>query len=83
MGVIGKNIAAIGRNSLDVYLFHGFFLSMFNLELFGNWIGRTSNYVIELIVLLVISFIVAVLSLLLGIIIKQSCFLSKFIYGKY
>ena len=82
LGFIGKNLATIGFHSLNVYLFHGFFLSMFNLELLSSWVGRTSNYAIELIILFLISLFVAVLAIWAGLLVQHSSILSKYLYGK-
>ena len=81
-GVIGNYFNYFGIKSLDIYLYHGFVLSLFNLEFFNLWVSGTLNIMIEIIVSIIIAVVVAITCILIGNIIKSSPVTYRIIYGK-
>lgn len=79
--LIEKQLAVIGKNSLEIYLFHYFFLRSLHLSTFGEWIEKSDNDLIEFIVGLVFAVICAYVCILAGYVIKRSKLLSMIIYG--
>ena len=78
-----ESLAYIGKNSLDVYIYHFFIIKLLFLSDFGSWVTKTENYFIEAIVSLFLSIIIAYLCILIGLLIKQSHILSQIVYGKF
>lgn len=73
----------IGQSSIDVYLFHFFFLNVINLYMVGDWIDRTNNYLIEFFFVLFIALLLSLLSICLANLIKKSRLLYSVIYGRF
>lgn len=80
-GLLGIRLAYFGKNSLDIYLFHGFVLGLLNLEFFSLWASQTGNILIELVASVLISIIVSLICITIGRTIKQSLLFEKIIYG--
>ena len=79
---IEGELARLGRGSLDVYIFHFFFLWTINLRPFGNYCVETGNLFLHVLVAILLSIVIAYLSLLIGYILKTSNLLQTIIYGK-
>lgn len=47
--VLDRQLGLIGRNTLDIYIYHYFLLQMISLPLLGKWISSTGNYFIRCI----------------------------------
>ncbi len=71
----------IGKYSIDVYLFHFFFLNAINLKMVGDWVDRTNNYLIEFFFVSCIALLVSFLSICIAKLIKKSRLLYSVIYG--
>lgn len=80
-----NELARIGRNSLDVYIYHYFFIgtSIINLSPLGNWFAQSRNTFLELITALILAILVTYLSIGIGCIVKKSNLLSRVVYGKF
>ena len=81
---ITKELSRAGRNSLDAYIFHFFFLRLkggLSFPSLGMWFRSTENYVLEFFVLLIIAIFIAYLSMGVGYIIRQSKILNKVFFG--
>lgn len=76
-----NQLALIGRYSLEVYIFHYFFLVNTNISFIQSWAMTTHNGVIELLLLVVISVTIAYLSMFIGWLFHQEKWLSRIIYG--
>lgn len=81
--VLDKQLGLIGRNTLDIYIYHYFLLQIISLPLLGKWISSTENYFIEGILLILLSLSIAYASIVIGKIIKKSRWLDKMIYGRF
>ena len=79
---VERELARLGRGSLDVYIFHFFFLWTISLHPFGNYCFETGNLLLFVLVSAVLSIIIAYLCLLIGHILKSSNLLQTIIYGK-
>lgn len=80
-GTIGGGLSYFGSQTLDIYLYHGFVLGLFNLQLFSLWVCNSSNLLIEIIVSVIIAIITSVVCISVGKIIKHSTALSWVVYG--
>lgn len=79
--VFEKMLGNIGRNSLDVYILHYFFLSAINLPLLGPWFCNTHNYFLELVLLILLAIPVAGCCIIIGRILRKSDFIQVIFYG--
>lgn len=78
---IESELARIGRCSLDVYIYHVFFLHKFGLTFVGEFCTRTNNLWMELLLLIVTSLLIAYSSMLIGWILKRSHLVNDIVYG--
>lgn len=75
----------IGRKSIDVYIYHYFFLipvGAFNLKSIGKWLGSTNNVLLEFLLCAVIAAFIAWMCLGIGYVVRQSNLLKKVVYGE-
>lgn len=72
----------VGKSSIDVYLFHFFFLNAINLQFVGQMIDRTHNYFLQLLFLITLALFLAHITILIGQLLRKSKMLSFAIYGK-
>lgn len=80
----GKELSRIGRNSLDVYIFHFFFLRCrggYNLTETGQWFVQTNNYFLQFLITFIIAIVTAYFCILFGKIIRRSQLLNMIVYG--
>lgn len=83
---VENELDRIGRHSMDVYIYHYFFvfpLGSFVFPCLGKWFLNTCNYLLEFIFVLLIAVFIAYMTILVGYIIKQSKILDTVIYGKF
>ena len=78
-----RQLGLIGRNTLDIYIYHYFLLQMISLPLLGKWISSTGNYFIEGVLLILLSLSIAYASIVIGKTIKKSHWLGKVVYGRF
>ena len=81
--VLDRQLGLIGRNTLDIYIYHYFLLQMISLPLLGKWISSTGNYFIEGVLLILLSLSIAYASIVIGKTIKKSHWLGKVVYGRF
>lgn len=84
--IIENELTKIGRVSLDVYIYHYFFvfpLGSLNFRHLGEWFINTNNYFLEFIFVALLSIVTAYLAMTIGYIIKQSTILEQLVYGKF
>lgn len=81
--VLDRQLGLIGRNTLDIYIYHYFLLQMISLPLLGKWISSTGNYFIEGVLLILLSLSIAYASIVIGKTIKKSHWLDKVAYGRF
>lgn len=77
-----RELARLGRGSLDVYIFHYFFLWTISLHPFGTYCFETGNLLLFVLVSAGLSIVIAYLCLLVGHILKSNNILQTIIYGK-
>ena len=75
-------LSYIGKSSIDVYLFHFFFLNAINLHDLGTWVDDSKNYFLQSVLILGIALLISCLCILLAKIIRKSHLLLFIIYGK-
>lgn len=76
-------LAYMGQHSLDIYLYHFFFVHILYLCVFGTWVRATNNYLIECFVTILMALIVAQASIFVGFVVRKSQLLDKIVYGHY
>lgn len=81
--VIERELARIGRGSLDVYIYQYFFLYSVKLSPLGRWFVETDNVLLEVLTVLVFAVIITYVSLLTGWVLKRSLLLKNIIYGEF
>lgn len=78
-----NTLSYIGRNTLDIYIYHFFIVVNINLQMVGTWLNTTNNHIIETFFVVLISIIICYISILMGRIIKNSFVLDSVIYGRF
>lgn len=81
--VLERELARIGRGSLDIYVLHYFFINIIHLNPFGVWLSETHNYLIEALFALTLSVVIAYMCIFAGAILHKSDFVENVIYGKF
>ena len=72
----------IGRNSLDIYLFHYFFIHVGYMKIVGNYFLEYPNFIMETIVTLVYALIIVYCSIYTGKLLRESKVISKVLFNK-
>ena len=75
----------IGTRTLDIYMYHSFFLSgsfvIFDLQGLKNYEMINSNPIIYLILAMLVTFFLSYVSIAIGYLVRKSDFLGKNVYG--
>lgn len=79
---IERCLALAGRKSLDIYIYHYFFISFFVATNIGAYMNQ-SNYLFYLGYLVIVNIIVTTAAIITGIIVQKSSFLNNLVYGKW
>lgn len=80
-----NELTKIGKGSLDIYIFHYFFLRPvggYRFTELGEWLQQTNNWLLEFFILTIIAVLTSYCCLLIGHVIRQSKILSIIIYCK-
>lgn len=80
---IEKQLAYFGRNTLDIYIYHFFFGHLILWGKMNIWLEDNHYYLVEILLTLIISCLIAYLTIFVGKLIRQSNLLDKFIYGNF
>ena len=81
--VLENLLGYIGKNSLDVYIFHYFILTTINLKVIGVWLHKDDNFFIELFIVTLLAILIAYITILFGKAIKKSCLINDIVYGNF
>ena len=81
-GKVENALSYLGRNSMGIYLYHGFVLFIFNLSFLSVWVNETSNYGFEIVISFIIAIIIAIFSMIIDRIVKESKLLCYILYGE-
>ena len=81
--MIENLLGHIGKNSLDVYIFHYFILITINLEDVGVWLHKDGNLFIEVILVTILAILIAYIAILFGKSIKKSELINDIVYGNF
>lgn len=73
----------IGKNSLDVYIYHYFILTTINLKEIGAWLHKDDNFFIEFFIVTPLAILIAYITILFGKAIKKSCLINDIVYGNF
>lgn len=80
---IESTLAFMGRNSLDIYIWHFLFLRCFNLNFLKQIFMDGMNSLLELFIAIFISVFISYIALFFGKLLKQSNFIRKYFYGEW
>lgn len=81
--IVSNALAKIGRHSLDIYIYHFFFVFALRLSGWHEYFIASDNLLLESVIVAILSVTIAYSCIGIGILIRQSEFLEKLIYGKY
>ncbi|WP_288360957.1 acyltransferase family protein [uncultured Bacteroides sp.] len=81
--VVEHALAYIGRNTLDIYVLHYFFVNSINLVIVDKWLQSTGNTPLSFVVSLLLAIPITYVSIGLGYILHKSKILNKIAYGKF
>lgn len=84
---IEKWLEWLGTKTLDIYLYHGFFLmsagfGIVNLSELSSWTLATNNHLACLLIIIVISVVLSYISIWIGQLLRCSKHLRMIIYGQ-
>lgn len=82
MQTIKKGLNYVGKNTLDIYIFHYFVLFSFQMPYIANIVENNNGLVISLILILPLVILTIVFSLLLGKIIRSSKVINELVFYK-
>lgn len=82
-GVVSNTLAKIGRHSLDIYIYHFFFVYALRLSGWSEYFIAIDNMLLEYVIAVAFSITIAYCSMVIGYLIRQSEFLENLIYGRY
>lgn len=72
----------IGRNSLDIYLFHYFFIHVGYMKVVGNYFLEYPNFILETIITFIYAIIIVYCSIYTGKLLRESKIISKVLFNK-
>lgn len=81
--IVSNALARIGRHSLDIYIYHFFFIFALRLSGWHEYFIATDNLLLESVIVAILSVAIAYSCIGIGYLVRQSEFLEKLIYGKY
>lgn len=79
----GNFFSWLGKHSIDIYIFHYFFVRSIHLEDFGKWIINTNNYLAETFIVFAISITIALLTIIIGKILRSNTITRDLVYGQF
>ncbi len=81
--LIENLLGHIGKNSLDVYIYHYYILTTINLKDIGVWLHKDGNFFIEVILVTILAIFIAYIAILIGKSIKKSELINDIVYGNF
>lgn len=81
--LLEKNLEWLGRNTLDIYIYHFFLIELVTLDGLGRWLSESQNLLIEILLSVASSVLIAYLSIGIGKIIRTSDLLNSIVYGTF
>lgn len=81
--IVERELSRLGRNSLNIYIFHYFVISNIHLTNVGEWLMSSKNILILALLNIAMSVIVTYISLGFGHLIQQSKWIKDIIYGNF
>lgn len=80
-GLVNRQLAWIGKNTLYIYVFHYFFLGVISLSAIYDTLVSTHNNLAELLLILTVSLLLVYLSAYVGLILRKNNVLSVILFG--
>lgn len=77
-----NKLCHIGRNSLDIYILHYFFIHVSYMKIVGNYFLNHPNFILETIVTLIYAIIIVYCSIYTGKLLRESKLISKILFNK-
>lgn len=79
---VERQLEYIGRNTLDIYVLHYFFVANINIEAAGRWMGESGNGFLAFVAAAALSVAVTYLSIAAGRMLHASHAVNRFVYGR-
>ena len=74
-------LAYLGRHTLDIYAIHYFMLLMIRLSIVDRWLEDSGNLLLSIIFTMALSLVVALMSALVGQVLRRSDIIRKYLLG--
>ena len=74
-------LAYLGRHTLDIYAIHYFMLLMIRLSIVDRWLEDSGNLLLSIIFTMALSLVVALISALVGQVLRRSDIIRKYLLG--
>lgn len=69
-----------GQKSFDIYVYHYFILGLINLPMLGKWFDCTGNILFEALLGLLLSVLIAFITIFIGKLVRQSNLLKRLLF---
>lgn len=79
---VEQSLSAIGRSTLDIYIFHYFVLRIIDLTDVASYLHHSFNYLLELIMLVAMALVVSEICMLVGKVMRQSEIIRRVVLGE-
>jgi peptidoglycan/LPS O-acetylase OafA/YrhL len=79
---VEQSLSAIGRSTLDIYIFHYFVLRIIDLTDVASYLHHSFNYLLELVMLIAMALIVSGVCITVGKVLRQSDIIRIVVYGE-
>ena len=78
---IDRQLGFLGRNTLDIYIYHMFIISVTHIGAVGTWLAETSNVFLEVLLALLFAVVVAYVCVGIGKVMRKSSIISDVVYA--
>lgn len=79
---VERQLAFIGRHTLDIYTLHYFIIISINIHMLGHWFAETDNALLATVLAIIISIPTTYISIYAGKLLRQSELLRKYAFGE-
>ena len=80
---VDRQLGYLGRHTLDIYIYHYFFIHITNLRVVGDWFAASGNIFIEVLLGIVLSIVIAYAAMGIGALLRKSQFINELVYGGF
>ena len=80
--LVEQSLSSLGKKTLDIYIIHYFIICSINLTMLGKWYNYTNNYLLATINTVIVSIIIAYISVYIGKLLRRSKFINLYVFGE-